>query len=357
MKVLFFIVYPEINAGSRYRVYKYLHYLEKENIEYKVCPPMSNTLFKYLYQTKNPIKKILFYFITYLVRIKDLTKVKDYDIIFIHQGLCYFGPPVLEYLIAKLNNNIIYDIDDAHFAKPIFATGIAARFHDRDRIAKLCKISKQVVVSVNYIKQYVQKYNPNVTVIPTSIDIQRYTLKNYKVKYEDSVIIGWTGTASGLIYLKDLEDVFQKLSQLYNIKLKIISSKKIEFKEVNVINCKWSLKNEITDLQSIDIGVMPLPNTDFAKGKGGFKIIQYMGVGVPVVCSPVGVNAEIVQDGINGFLANTKEEWIEKLSLLIENESLREIIGRRGRETIKDKYTIEVNAPKFIQVIKRNCLQ
>jgi len=354
MKILFFVVYPEINAGTRYRVYKYLKYLEKENIEYAVCPPMSNGLFKYLYQTKNPVKKILFYLLTFLVRLGNLTKVKKYDIIFIHQGLCYLGPPILERIVAKLNSNIIYDVDDAHFANPLFGKGLGARCFDRDRVAKLCKLSKQIIVSVNYIKRYVKNFNPNVTVIPTSIDFERYTLKNYEKEPGDSVIIGWAGTASGLIYLQDLEDVFRKLSQLYNIQLKIISSATIKFKDVRVIYCEWSNDTEISDLQSLDISIMPLPNTDFAKGKAGFKIIQYMGVGLPVVCSPVGINTEIVCDGINGFLAGTKDEWFEKLSYLTQNRNVREKIGKKGRESIIHKYTIEANASKFIQVIKSN---
>ncbi|MFQ5768972.1 MAG: glycosyltransferase family 4 protein [bacterium] len=354
MKVLFFVVFPEINAGTRYRVYKYLPYLDKENIQYTVCPPMPNWLFEFLYQTRNLIKKVLYYLISFKIRFFQMLKVFNYDIIFIHQSLSYFGPPILEYFIAKLNNNIIFDIDDAHFAKPIFATGLGARFHDRNRIAKLCKISRQVIVSVDYLKQYVEQFNPNVVVIPTSIDLERYTLKNYKTTKNQSVIIGWVGTASGLIYLQSLEEVFQKLSQLYDVKLKIISSTAINLRDIHVIHCKWSLKNEISDLQSLDIGVMPLPNTEFEKGKGGFKLIQYMGVGVPVVCSPVGINAEIVQDGINGYLANTKSEWLNKLSLLIENENLREKIGKKGRESIQDKFTIDANASKFIQAIKKN---
>ncbi|MFQ5707895.1 MAG: glycosyltransferase family 4 protein [bacterium] len=354
MKVLFFLVFPEINAGSRYRVYKYLSYLEKENIEYAVCPPMSNGLFQYLYQTKNPIKKALFYLITYLVRVRDLAKVKSYDLIFIHQGLCYFGPPVLEYFIARLNKNIILDIDDAHFAKPLFATGFGARFHDRNRIAKLCKLSSQVIVSVDYIKQYVEKHNTNVVVIPTSVDLARYVLKDYKRESNRSLVIGWAGTASGLVYLRNLEKVLEQLSQRYDFHLKIICTDTIPLRNVKVTHCQWSLENEIRDLQSLDIGIMPLPDSEFEKGKGGFKLIQYMGVGVPVVCSPVGVNSEIVQDGINGFLAETENEWLEKLSLLLENEEIREKVGKKGRESIQDKFTIEGNAAKFVQVIKNS---
>ncbi len=354
MRVLFFTIFPEINAGSRYRVHKYLTYLKKENIEYLVCPPMSNILFQFLYQTNNPIKKTLYYLITYLVRLKDLTRVKNYDIIFIHQGLTYLGPPILEYLIAKLNNNIIYDVDDADFSRPAFASGFAARFHDRNRIAKISKLSKQVIVSVDYIGKYVENFNSNVTVIPTSIDTSRYTSKNYDKKNSSSIIIGWVGTASGLIYLQTLEEVMQKLSKLYDIELRVISSHSIKIPAVKVVHRMWTLENEITDLQSIDIGIMPLPNTEFERGKGGFKLIQYMGVGEPVVCSPIGINLEIVQDGTNGYLAETEAGWFEKLSLLIEDENLRERLGRKGRESIRDKFTVEANAAKFVKIILSN---
>ena len=352
MRVLFFTIFPEINAGSRYRVHKYLTYLKKENIEYIVCPPMSNTLFQYLYQTNSLIKKILFYLITYLTRIKDLIKVSKYDIIFIHQGLCYLGPPILEYLVIKLNPYVIYDIDDANFTKPHFSSGLGVRYYDKNRVGKICRWSRQVIASVEYIKQYVETFNSNVVVIPTSIDSTRYTLKNYSQRQNGPIIIGWVGTSSGLSYVRDLEDVFQELSKSYKIKLKIISSEPIKMRGVEIVNCKWTLENEINDLQSLEIGIMPLHDTAFEQGKGGFKLIQYMGVGVPVVCSPVGINNEIVADGTNGYLADTNDDWFKKLSLLIENETLRERLGKKGRESIKDKFTVEANAAKFIEIIK-----
>jgi glycosyltransferase involved in cell wall biosynthesis len=252
-----------------------------------------------------------------------------------------------------MNNNIIFDTDDALFAKPNFATGLAARFHDRERIAKLSKLAKHVIVSVDFIKQYVEQFNPKVSVIPTSIDTVNYTLKAYPVPEKSKTIIGWAGSASGLIYLRQMEPVLQQLSTLYKIQLKIISSDFIDIQGVDVVKCKWSLENEITDLQGLDIGIMPLANTEFERGKCGFKLIQYMGVGVPVVCSPVGINSTIVQDGQNGFLANSAEEWFDKLSLLIKDEVLREKFGKRGRESIQSDYTIESNACKFKKIIQQ----
>ncbi len=355
MKALFFSVFPTTNAGTRYRLCKYFPYLQNEGMGYKHFPPMPDPLFRFLYQTTNPLKKATYYFLSYLIRCYQILWVWKYDVIFVHQGLSYFGPPVLENLIAKLNPNIVFDTDDAHFAKPTFATGFAARFHDRERVAKLSKLAKQVVVSVDFIKEYAEQYNSNITVIPTSIDLASYQIKDYQKPCGAKVIIGWAGTASGLLYLRELVPVLQRLARHFAIQLKIICSDFIDLEEVEVIQQKWSLRNEVGDLQSLDIGIMPLSNTEFEKGKGGFKLIQYMGVGLPVVCSPVGINVEIVQNGINGFLADSHEEWYEYLSRLIEDPGLRERLGRKGRESIEGKFTIEANTAKFVEVLKQAC--
>jgi len=314
---------------------------------------MPDKLFQTLYQTRNPFKKVLYYLLSYLVRLFQLVKVRNHDIIFIQQGLSYFGPPVLERLLAKLNPNIIFDTDDAHFTKPAFATGFAARFHDRERMAKLCKLACEVIVSVTFISDYAKRYNPNVTVIPTSIDLANYQLKEYKADVTSRVVIGWAGTASGLMYLRRLTPVLQRLAETHDILLKIICSEFIEIDSVEIHQQKWSLENEIANLQSLDIGIMPLANTAFERGKGGFKLIQYMGVGVPVVCSPIGVNVNLVQDGANGFLANSPDEWFDKLLQLIESPFLREYFGRKGRESIEGRFTTEANAEKLMDVLQK----
>jgi len=121
---------------------------------------------------------------------------------------------------------------------------------------------------------------------------------------------------------------------------------------VNVENKEWRLENEYEDYKSLDIGVYPLPNDEWAKGKAGFKAIYYMAAGVPCVASPVGMNKEIIQDGVNGFLANSEEEWLEKISLLIENPELRKKIGLAGRKTVEERYSVKVNAPRFLKVLQ-----
>ncbi len=363
MRIIFFVIYPEINAGSRYRVYRYLPYLEKAGIAYRVCPPVSNTLFRMLFQTDDPVKKVCFYLLTFFSRLKDVARVWRYDCVFIQQGLWYPGPPVLEHVIWLLNKNIIYDTDDADFAKPVPEKGLGARLFDRRRTARLCRIAKEVIVSVPYLLRYADRYHSHVTVIPTSIDMSRYAPKKYPGATGEArnplsvpsraVVIGWAGTASGLVQLKIVEGVLRRLSARYSIVLRIICSKTIALEGISTEFVPWSLDSEIEDLQGIDIGIMPLPATPFAMGKAGFKLIQYMGVGLPVVTSPVGINRDIVHDGDNGFLAENDAEWEDKLSRLIRDPGLRMKMGLRGRETVRDRYSIERHWKTYIKVIRR----
>jgi glycosyltransferase involved in cell wall biosynthesis len=112
------------------------------------------------------------------------------------------------------------------------------------------------------------------------------------------------------------------------------------------------LDHEAADLHSFDIGLMPMPDNPWTQGKCAFKALQYMAVGIPVVCSPVGMNTEVVQDGVSGLLAGSEAEWIEKVSLLIENQGLREAMGRRGRAAVEERYSVKANFPKFLRVLE-----
>lgn len=127
---------------------------------------------------------------------------------------------------------------------------------------------------------------------------------------------------------------------------------KINFAGVNATLKKWRLDNEVATLQSFDIGIMVLPDNEWTRGKGGYKLLQYMAVGIPCVASPVGINKELIRDGENGFLATTEEEWYENLSLLIDNPELRKKMGMRGRDFVVRNYSFEVAAPKLISALK-----
>ncbi len=166
--------------------------------------------------------------------------------------------------------------------------------------------------------------------------------------------IGWIASITSSEFLQPFINVFRALSETHkNVVFKIVGG---NFKTTNLDNFvvkDWSLAEKKNDLSSFDIGIMPMPDNAWTTGKCGFKAILYMSMGMPVVCSSVSINMEIIQGGINGFLANSEKEWIEKLSLLITNPNFRQRMGQNGRVTVEQKYSVKVNAPKFIEILEK----
>jgi glycosyltransferase involved in cell wall biosynthesis len=218
----------------------------------------------------------------------------------------------------------------------------------------MVKGSDAVVVGNEFLREEVLKVDPQkkVFMIPTSIDTSLYPEKK-NVSEGPDVILGWIGTKGNLKYLKKLEPAFESLAKRFpNLRLKIVSNDFYDSSFIPVIKKPWRLEDENEDLISFDIGLMPLQDDLWSKGKCGLKIIQYLSVGVPVVCTPVGINGDIVRDGRNGFWATTPQEWVDRLATLISNPALRLKMGREGIETVEKGYSLAVNAEKFFKVLQ-----
>ena len=344
MKVIYLSKYSSIGPSSRYRIYQYLPYLAQYGIDVDIRPLLKDRYFEII-KIENFIVKNLFkiFYAAYrcIIRFFDVLKSNKYDLVVIeHQAFPYLTF-FLEYFLRMLNKNIILEFDDA-----IYLT------HPR-KMPKLIKMSKAVIVGNDFLKEYAVKYNKNVKVVPTVIDMRRYVEKGQgsRVKGDEGrIIICWIGLAYNIDYLKQLSDVFRKLSD--KITLKIISNKNIEIEGVNIIFKKWNNETEVEEIQSSHIGIMPLRDDEWSRGKCGLKLLQYMAAGIPSAASPVGVNKEIISDGVNGFLASSEDEWYEKLLRLCEDFELRSKIGLEGRKTVEEKYSIEKWAPRLAEIYK-----
>ena len=349
MKILFITPYSSEGASNRYRVEQYLPYLKHNGFECHISPFVSSEFYKIIYRNKYRSKKVYYFFKGLIKRISDIMKMHCYDIIFIHREACPFGPPVFEWLIYKFRRPMIFDFDDAIFMQNFNpANKIYSFLKFPSKVKHIIKMSTCVIVANRFLEAYARKYNANVYIIPTAIDTERFLpLKANSIK----LTIGWIGSPTTAPYLSVVFNAMQKLSQDYSFVLKIIGAgQKVIIKGVNVENFDWQLESEIEDFQNIYIGIYPITDTLWSFGKAGFKAIQYMSVGVPVVASPVGITKEIIQDGINGFLANSDGEWVEKISRLIEEPDRRGIIGLAARKTVEDKFSVKVNAPKYLQI-------
>jgi len=340
MRILFIVPYPTEGPSSRFRVEQYLPVLKAKGIDYTVRPFYNTYIYKMLYKKGNLFRKSFSFLFFALRRSRDVFCAKFYDIIFIHREAYPFPGAFFERLFRLFGKKVIYDFDDSVFLKK------------PAKIRYILRKSDTVIAGNNFLKQYASRYNNNTVVFPTCINTLIYCPKPKSLDFK-KVIIGWIGTSSTSIYLDLLRNVYRALSGKYkdDIECRIVgghlanSGPRLVYKD-------WSLQSEVSELQEFDIGVMPLFDNDWAKGKCAFKIIQYMAIGIPTVASSVGMNKEVISDGKDGFLVSTEDEWISRLSTLIEDKALRQNLGRQAREKARGLYSVEANEKKFIDIIR-----
>jgi glycosyltransferase involved in cell wall biosynthesis len=352
MKVLFITPVPREAAAYRVRIEQYLPYLAKHGITGDIRPFISSKFFAMVYNPGRYGQKIRYFFEGAFGRIKDLVQSGQYDLIFIFREAFPFGPPFTEWLFYKTHKPVVYDFDDAiYLPNTSSANRMVGFLKYPQKVSQIIKMSAHIIVCNDFLKEYAERFSGRVTVVPTSVDTDVFKPAAQKAS-DKKPIVGWIGSPSTAIYLNQLRVVFQELAKRYAFTLKIIGAGS-EFKipGVDVINREWELEKEVGDFQGLDIGVYPLPDTEWVKGKTGFKTVQYMSVGVPCVVSRVGRNLEIVKDGEDGFLASSDDEWIERLSLLMDNRELRRKMGQAGRATVESRYSLKASAPKLLEVL------
>lgn len=281
-------------------------------------------------------------------RLKIFRNMKNYDIVFLQKKLLSFFDWSI---LRKYSKKILYDFDDA----VMFSDSNKGNFKSRKRARYFKRVARNadmVICGNNYLKSFSLNENPRTYVIPTSIDMNRYTEKPSSYRSSDAIILGWIGSSATLFYLERMKNVWDTIFELFpNTQLKIVADRFFECTKMPVIKKRWEYKEEVDDLLTFDIGLMPLTDDPWSRGKCGFKLLQYMAVGIPAVCSPVGFNKEIVSDGINGFFAESERSWIEKISMLIQNQGLRYEVGKKARAEVRDKFSVQVNGTKLIELL------
>ena len=265
------------------------------------------------------------------------------DRILIQKMLIFRNNINLEKLIfSSAKNGVIVDFDDSIFIQhPKFSYSVSN--------------ADLVIVGNSFLADWATNFTNNVKIIPTSIDTSRFTFKEIKL-YQKEIIIGWTGTKDNLHYIEEIADVFKSLTRKYKFKFIIIS----DFDKIpsflsgipfNMV--QWNKEKEIEQLKLLDIGIMPLPDNQWTRGKCGFKLLQYMATGILAIGSDVGTNKEIILDGENGLLCSSKEEWYEKIDWVLKNYGSSKFLSMiyNARETVINKYSVEGNFRNFITAI------
>lgn len=262
------------------------------------------------------------------------------------------------FFLRKASKKLVYDFDDAvmyRSSRHSNQVSLSRRWAFR----RMVRASDAVIAGNQFLKGEALKYvgDGKVTVVPTAVDMEKYPAKGYG-KLRESIILGWIGSGSTLWYLRNLIPAIETLYQKYpQLKLRVVSDEFFDCSTVPIVKKKWSLEDEVSDLQSFDIGLMPLTEDVWSQGKCGLKAVQYSAAGIPVVCSPIGINRDIVEDGLSGYWASTDGQWVERISRLIDNPPLRVQMGMEGRKRVERFFSVEVTSKKVLDLFRRLCME
>ena len=326
MKIIFLT--HSSDQGHRFRVEQYFPYLLAHQVEPKWQPLPPSWKERFLIYRQLPF----------------------FHVVCIQRRLL---PPFEFYWIRKKASSILFDLDDAIMYRSS-SSPHPYSFSRRLKFRWMVRGSDVVTVGNQFLKNEVLRVDrkKKVFIIPTSIDTKLYSKKK-KISNHPEIILGWIGTGGNLKYLRKLEPVFETIHQRFpQVKLKIVSNHFFDSPHFSIIKKPWKLEDENEDLISFDIGLMPLHDDLWSRGKCGLKIVQYLSVGLPVVCTPVGMNSDIIKEGENGFWATTHQEWVDRLSTLIQNPDLRYAMGLKGIETVDQGYSLAVTSEKFFHVLQ-----
>ncbi|NBW35228.1 MAG: glycosyltransferase family 1 protein [Cytophagia bacterium] len=356
MKILFIVPYPIDEAPSqRFRFEQYLKSISNIGHTYHISSFLNTYNWRLFYKSGHLLGKAFALVSGFVSRFIDCGKALGYDFIFIHREACPVGPPVFEWILAKaMRKRIIYDFDDAIWLTDKPNENRIEKFvKSRSKVAKICSWSYKISCGNDYLASYAKQFNANVVVNPTTIDTEKLqaSKSSKKDNINQNIVIGWTGSHSTLKYLENISSILKKIEERFeNVSFLVIANRAPSLNLKNLTFIEWRAETEIEDLQKMDIGLMPLPDDEWAKGKCGFKALQYMALGIPPVISPVGVNNTIIQYGVNGFLADTEQEWLDVISKLIEGKELRKIIGVQASETVEKNYSVKSNKENFLKL-------
>jgi glycosyltransferase involved in cell wall biosynthesis len=354
-KILFLVPYPLDAAPSqRFRFEQYFGYLEEANLSYKVSGFFGPQTWSILYSSGNFPGKIFGFALGLLRRCIDLFRSLGYDYVFIHREIAPAGPPFFEFVIAKIfRKKIIFDFDDAIWLPNSSRENNFIRFFRfYGKTASVCKWAWKVSVGNEYLAQWAKQHNKNVLVVPTTV---RYEKVNGVKKIEKNrvPVLGWTGSHSTLGYLFGLSTVLNEVYKVSPFRFRLISDRPPSFEIPGLEFVKWSAETEVTDLLPLDIGLMPLEDNPWTRGKCGLKIIQYLSLSIPALASPVGVNKDLIDHGKNGFLCSTEMEWKDCLIQLLTNEPLRNEMAEKAPSGIFESYTNLANKAKFLHLFSK----
>ena len=348
------------SPSQRYRFEQYLDYFKSQGFDWELSEIITENDDKVFYAPGNYMAKAWILLKSIFIRFKDLQRAKNFDIIFIQREALLLGSSYFEKQFFK-KHKVIFDFDDSIWLLDTSPENKKFEFLKNPDKTKINIAHSHAVIAGNqFLANYAKQFNKNTIVIPTTIDtefhIPKPELRGFDSAQPDKekIVIGWSGSISTIKHFEMAISALKQIQTQYpnKIEIHVIGQGSYSHPEINVISKNWSSKTEVDDLNCFDIGIMPLPNDEWVKGKCGLKGLSYMACGIATIMSNVGVNSDIIEHGKNGFLAETEQEWVNCLSLLIENSDLRHKIGQAGRETVVKNYSVNAHKDTYVGVLK-----
>ncbi len=341
---------PDRSPSQRFRFEQYIDILERAGYQTRFSYLLSAREDKIFYQRGQYLDKLIILFRSIWRRTKEAFFDAPSDIVFVQRECFMLGTAFFEKRFAN-RSRMIFDFDDSIWLQNVSEANKRFSFlKNPNKTATIIQQARTVFAGNQFLASYAANFNTNVHIVPTTIDTDVYRPKDIYVS--DSVNIGWSGSFTTLQHFETAIPVLKRIISKYEARVKfiVIGDASYTNDDLGIKGIAWRSETEVSDLSQIDIGIMPLPNDEWASGKCGLKGLQYMALAIPTIMSPVGVNKDIIQDGENGFLAETEDEWFEKLSQLIESSALRKKLGENGRKTIEEKYSVKANAPIYLRL-------
>jgi glycosyltransferase involved in cell wall biosynthesis len=353
VKVFFLLPYAARTAPSqRFRVEAYFELLDQNNINYSVAYFWPAKAYNSLYKKGKAGFKAFSLLQGLLKRFwQILTGIHTSDFVFIHREAAPVGPPIFEWMVARLfNKKIIYDFDDAIWIPNVSANNkIVGSVKAFWKVKFICKWAYKISAGNKFLGDWAAQYNSSIVYNPTCVDMAgRYNI--LKDQETENIVLGWTGSHSTLKYLELIKPVLEELENEFDFSFIVICDRKPEWNLKSLVFIPWNEAAEIQDLSRINIGLMPLENDAWSEGKCGFKIIQYLSLGIPAIASPVGVNQSIIDDNQNGYLCNSAAEWKSRIIKLMQEKNLRKAMGEAGRKKMLNQFSTQSNAENFLSL-------
>ena len=344
------------SPSQRFRFEQYFSYLEENGFSCHLSYLINAREDKIFYSEGNWLSKACIILKSFLQRKKEIRSLNQFEIVFVQREAFMLGSVFFEKNIQKSRAKFIFDFDDSIWLNDTSEANKKFEWlKNPSKTAKNISFADLVFAGNEYLASYARAINSNVVVMPTTIDTEEYTPNRIEKEGQDKIVIGWIGSITTIKHFEYALGFLKILKEKYGsrIEFKVVGDPTYTNQSLGIQGIEWSKEKEVELLNEFDIGIMPLPNDEWANGKCACKGLQYMALEIPTVMSPVGVNSSIIQQGENGFLASDDSEWVEVISSLIESPQLRKKVGGNARQTVIEKFSVLSQRENYLRYFRQ----